>query len=481
MSDADIAYLTAEELLALYGRHELSPVEVVEVLLERIEGIDPQINSFCYVDADGARQHAKAAERLYMQGQEGNTPPLCGVPVGIKDTMMTAGLPTARGSRIYADVVPEEDSPAVTHLRDAGAVLIGKTTTPEFGWKGVTDSPLTGVTRNPWNLEMTPGGSSGGSAAAVAAGLVPMATGTDAGGSIRGPASFTGIVGLKPTFGRVPQYPPSPLQLLSHAGPMTRTVGDAALMLSAIARPDGLDRDPVALPADPVDYVAHCKLGGSGLRLAWSSDLGYAKVRPDVRETVGNAVGAFEDLGATVKSVDMNLDDPLDHWNILWYAAAAYTVSTFSSSECELLDPGYLEIAELGQKITGKEISAAWMEANRVWLELGRVMEGFDLLLTPTMSVTAFPVATEVPLTPEGDTGERDWESAFSYPFNLSRHPAISVPCGLAENGLPVGLQIIGRRFEEAVVLRAAAAFENGQESSIGEAPPGVASLLPGP
>src|SRR3954447_16102352 len=296
----DLCALTATELLDGYRKHELSPVEVTRAVLERIERLNPVLNAFNLV-SERAMDDAKASEARWMSGQPKGL--LDGVPASIKDIILTKGWPTLRGSKTVDPKGPwNDDAPASARLREHGAVILGKTTTPEFGWKGVTDSPLTGITRNPWNPAKTPGGSSGGAAAALASGMGALAVGTDGGGSIRIPCSFTGLFGIKPSFGRVPAWPLSPFGTVAHVGPMTRSVADAALMLNVIALPGA--RDWHALPYSPRDWRAGLDHGIEGLRIAFSADLGYAKVDGEVASVVARAVRLFEDLGAKVEQKD---------------------------------------------------------------------------------------------------------------------------------------------------------------------------------
>src|SRR5687768_14489133 len=287
---SDLCALTATELVDAFRRKTLSPVDVTAAVLKRIEALNPALNAFNLVAAEEAVQHAKAAEARWMRGQPKGL--LDGVPVSIKDIILTRGWPTLRGSRAVDAKGPwNDDAPATARLREHGAVLVGKTTTPEFGWKGVCDSPLTGITRNPWNTAKTPGGSSGGAAAAVAAGMAPLAVGTDGGGSIRIPCSFTGLFGIKPSFGRVPAWPLSPFGTVAHVGPMTRSVADAALLLNVLSQPDA--RDWHALPYEPRDYRMGLEDGVQQLRIAFSANLGYAKVDAEVAKIVSDAVAVF--------------------------------------------------------------------------------------------------------------------------------------------------------------------------------------------
>jgi aspartyl-tRNA(Asn)/glutamyl-tRNA(Gln) amidotransferase subunit A len=454
MSD-DLLYLSAVELAEAYRSARLSPVEVARAVAARIDATHGPLNAFCHRDHPRALKDAEASEARWREGRP--LGPLDGVPVSIKDVALTKGWPTLRGSRTVDRFQKwEEDAPSTARLREAGAVLIGKTTTPEFGWKGVTDGPLTGITRNPWNTDLTPGGSSGGAAAALAAGIGPLATGTDGGGSIRIPAGMTGVFGLKPTFGRVPHAPPSPFGTLAHLGPMSRTVTDAAIMLGALTRPDA--RDPLALPYDDVDYRAALHGGVRGLRVAFSAHLGYVRVEPEVAAIVASAVSAFEELGAIVEAADPGFDNPQEAFRTLWYAGAASLFRTISAAKRRQVEPALMEIVTEGEGIEVLD----YLAAERMRFELGQRMAAFharfDLLLTPTLPITAFAAGREVP---EGWWSPRwfTW-TPFTYPFNLTRQPAASVPCGFTAAGLPVGLQIVGPLYSDALVLRAARAFE---------------------
>jgi aspartyl-tRNA(Asn)/glutamyl-tRNA(Gln) amidotransferase subunit A len=362
-----------------------------------------------------------------------------------------------RGSLAIARDQPWlEDAPATARLRAHGAVLIGKTTTPEFGWKAVTDSPLTGITRNPWDTARTPGGSSGGGAVAAALGMGALHVGTDGGGSIRIPAGFTGIFGLKPSFGRVPAWPASPFGTVAHLGPMTRTVADAALMLNVLALPDS--RDWFALPHDGRDYRVGLDDGVRGLRIAFSPRLGFVDVAAEVAALVARAAGAFVDLGATVEEVDPGIADPIEIFERHWYAGAANLLRGFTAEQRARMDPGLQEIAAAGESIALMDYLSAARRRAELGAALRRFHETYDLLLTPTLPLVAFAAGTERP-DPAAQPRWINW-APFSNPFNLTQQPAASVPCGLTAAGLPVGLQIVGPMHGDAVVLRAARAFE---------------------
>jgi len=449
----DPCSLTAAELLALYRAKRLSPVEATRAVLERIERLNPVLNAFCLVDTEAAIASAMESEARWMKDAPMGA--LDGVPVSIKDVILARGWPTLRGSKTIDPKGPwDDDAPAVARLREAGAVLHGKTTTPEFGWKGVTDSPLTGITRNPRDPRKTPGGSSGGAAAAVASGMGPLAVGTDGGGSIRIPCAFTGLFGIKPTFGRVPAWPPSPMGTVAHVGPIARSVADAALMLMVMSRPDA--RDWTALPYDGRDYREGLEDGVRGLRIAYSANLGYAKVDREVAEIVKKAVRTFDDLGARVEERDPGFEDPQETFSRHWFPGAALVVSSVPAKKRSLIDKGLREIARRGERITALEHFEAAQKRNELGLAMSRFHVHYDLLVTPTLSVAAFDVGREAPKNAES------WVSwtPFTFPFNLTQQPAASIPCGLTKAGLPVGLHIIGPRYAEAQVLRAARAFE---------------------
>ncbi len=452
----DVAYLSAVELIRLYRSKQLSPVEAGEAALARIREHGQAVNAFCLVDEESALRAARESQARWLRGAPCGL--LDGVPVTVKDLLLTRGWPTRRGS---VTIDPErewpDDAPAVSRLREHGAVLLGKTTTPEFGWKGVTDSRLTGVTRNPWNLTKTPGGSSGGAAAACALGLGTLHIGTDGGGSIRIPAGFTGVFGHKPSFGRVPAWPLSPFGTVAHVGPITRTVSDAALMLTVLAQPD--DRDWHALPYDGRDYRIGLEAGVRGLRIAFSPDLGYARVDPEVAEAVRHALGVLEELGAHVEEVPPPFGDPTAVFRTHWYTGAAKLLAGFGEAQRAEMDPGLVEIAAEAE---GYSLSA-YLDAVAQRAALGESMRAFhrtfDLLVTPTLPVAAFDAGRE---TAEPTVQRRwsDW-TPFSYPFNLTQQPACSVPCGFTNAGLPMGMQIVGPMHDDARVLQAARAFES--------------------
>ncbi len=451
----DLCALSATELLAGYRVKALSPVEATRAALERIEKLNPVLNCFNLVDEKGALAAARASEARWKKGAPQGL--LDGVPTSIKDILLTKGWPTLRGSKTVDPKGPwNDDAPAVARLREHGAVLLGKTTTPEFGWKGVTDSPLTGITRNPWDPTKTPGGSSGGSSAAVAAGMGALTVGTDGGGSIRIPCAFTGLFGIKPSFGRVPAWPLSPFGTVAHLGPMTRTVADAALMLNVLSLPDA--RDWHALPYDARDYRVGLEDGVRGLRVAYSPTLGYAKVDAEIAALVKKAAMTFAELGAHVEEANPGFEDAQPLFTLHWFPGAAYVVNNIPEAKRKLMDPGLLEVARDGAKFSVKDIQDAALKRGALGVQMNQFHEKYDLLLTPALPLAAFEAGLEM-----ADVMKQrrwtDW-TPFSYPFNLTQQPACSVPCGLTKAGLPAGLQIVGPKHADALVLRAARAYE---------------------
>jgi aspartyl-tRNA(Asn)/glutamyl-tRNA(Gln) amidotransferase subunit A len=467
----DPALLSAVELRHLYRAKQLSPVETTRAVLERIGRFDPRVNAFCLVDEERAMAAARASEARWQSGAPCGL--VDGVPATIKDLILTRDWPTLRGSLAVArDQLWDEEAPAAARLREHGAVLIGKTTTPEFGWKAVTDCALTGITRNPWDTSRTPGGSSGGAAVAAALGMGALHVGTDGGGSIRIPAGFTGIFGLKPSFGRVPAWPASPFGTVAHVGPMTRTVGDAALMLNVLALPDS--RDWFALPYDGRDYRIGLDDGVRGLKIAFSATLGYVDVEGEVTALAARSAGAFIELGAVVEEVDPGFADPIDIFRAHWYVGAANLLRGFSDDQRARMDPGLEEIAAEGSKTPLMDYLSAVARRAELGAAMRRFHETYDLLLTPTLPLAAFAAGVERP-DPARQPRWINW-APFSNPFNLTQQPAASVPCGLTAAGLPVGLQIVGPMHGDALVLRAARAFEAARPWPMPEAPRVVAA-----
>jgi aspartyl-tRNA(Asn)/glutamyl-tRNA(Gln) amidotransferase subunit A len=457
----DLTQLPAHALLDLYKRGDTSPVEVTQAVLTRAARVNPKINAFSLLDEKSAMASAIESETRWQAHRQSAAPvgALEGVPASIKDLILTKAWPTLRGSRtVDPHQAWDVDAPVTARLREAGAVLLGKTTTPEFGCKGETNSPATGITRNPWNLNKTPGGSSGGTAAAVAAGLGPIGVGTDGAGSVRIPAAFCGNFGLKPSFGRVPAYPLSPFGSVAHLGPHTMSVQDAALMMNVMKRPDA--RDWTSLPYDPVDYTASLNEGIQGLRIAYSPTLGFArKVHPEIASAVADAVKVLESLGAHVEQIDPGFEDPLEITTGLWFLGAWTVWNTLSAAQQSVADPDFKAEAELGARLTALEIQHLNQRRGVLGSMMRQFMQRFDVLVTPAVAIPAFDAlpAGHSPLSPASMLG---W-TPFSYPFNLTQQPASTIPCGLTQDGLPMGLQFVGPMFGDALVLRASKAYEN--------------------
>ncbi|MFF3344977.1 amidase [Streptomyces sp. NPDC002779] len=454
----DLTGLTAGQLLDGYRAGAFSPVDATRAVLERAELIQPEVNAFVRITAEQALAQARASAERWRRGEPAGL--LDGVPVTVKDILLMRGAPTLKGSKTISEQGTwDEDAPSVARLRAHGAVFVGKTTTPEFGWKAVTDSPLTGVTRHPLDPTRTAGGSSGGAAAAVALGAGPLALGTDGGGSVRIPASFCGIFALKPTYGRVPLYPASAFGTLAHVGPMTRDVADAALLLDVIGAPDS--RDWSALGPASGSFLDGLTGGVRGLRVAYSPTLGgQVAVRPAVASAVRGAVERLAGLGAYVEEADPDVTDPVDAFHTLWFCGAARVTRRLGPDQRELLDPGLREIAALGARRNALDYLAAVDVRAELGRRMGRFHDSYDLLVTPTLPITAFEAGAEVPK----GSGHRRWTgwTPFTYPFNMTQQPAATVPVGTDGDGLPVGLQLVAARHRDDLVLRAAHALMSG-------------------
>ncbi|MCE2475446.1 MAG: amidase [Alphaproteobacteria bacterium] len=458
----DLQDATATQLLALYARKVLSPVEVAEAVLARIDALNPRLNCFVVVDAERTLQDARASEARWHKGAPLGA--LDGVPVSVKDLLLTAGWPTRKGSlTVPADGPWEEDAPAVARLREHGAVLLGKTSTPEYGHKGTTSSILCGVTRNPWNPDLTPGGSSGGAGAAVAGGMGPLALGTDGGGSVRIPSSFTGLFGHKPSFGRVPAWPISLFGTVANVGPMARTVADGALLYEVITGPD--HRDFHALPPDDTDYRAAAQAGAEGLRVGYTPDFGMLHaigeqgVDPAVAAVTRDAAAALRRAGADVQEISIEWPrDPVRIFRLIWIMGAARLADDLSAGDYELLDPNLQSFCEAGKTCGLAEYYEAQEGREALWAWLTELFRAgpFDVLLGPTMPVLPFGADQNFP---DG------WESnplawvPFTPIFNLTRHPAASVNAGFSQ-GLPVGVQLVGPWYQDHLVFQAAGALE---------------------
>jgi aspartyl-tRNA(Asn)/glutamyl-tRNA(Gln) amidotransferase subunit A len=457
MSD-DLDAMTAMELRGKIARREVSPVEVTRRALEKAEATQASLNAFFILMPEKALTAAKTAETAVMRGDPLGS--LHGVPLSIKDLIAVGGERFAFGSRCMADNIAAADAPSVERAKTAGAIVIGKTTTSEFGCKGVGDSPLTGITRNPWNLTKTPGGSSAGAAASVAAGITPFALGTDGGGSVRIPGCLTGLAAIKGQFGRIPVWPVSATTTLAHVGPMARTVEDAALLFMACAGYD--ERDPCSVAGLVPDLLAACQQDVKGLRVAYSPTLGYARPDAEVLRVIDAAAKQFETLGCAVELVERVFErDPVDIWAAEFYAGAGTRLRPFLDSKRELIDPAVADILEqaLRQELRGYYNKVFERYALRD--SLRPFFERYDILLSPVLPVTSLDVGKNVP----DHLGDRNLVSSvyYTYPFNLTGQPAATVCAGLAADGMPVGLQIVGRMLGEADVVRAAAAYERSR------------------
>jgi amidase len=475
MPGRDLTFTSAAELVKLYRARRTSPHEVVQTLLSRIDAANPAVNAFVTLARDAAIWNARRATAALKRG--GALSPLFGVPVAIKDVTPTAGIRTTHGSKLFEDHVPAEDALVVQRLRAAGAIVLGKTNTPEFAFGPNTVNTLFGATRNPWDLTRTAGGSSGGSAAALATGMCPLAEGTDLGGSLRGPAAFCGVIGFRTTPGLIPRYP-SALAWDSYSveGPMARTVADTALMLSVMAGPD--DRAPLSYEVDTRQFAAAVKTPSvKGWRVAWTLDLGgLVLVDDEVRAVFEEAVSAFRSMGARMEAACPDMSDVPE---IVRLTRGLLMVARHADKLPEhraVLQPGLVENTEAGLALSAREIAEGELRRTRQWQRVREFFETRDVWLTPTMAVPAFPIehphVLEVNGKPVGKAMQR---SHLTYALSVLGLPAISIPCGFTRAGLPVGLQIVGKRRGEAAVLRAAAAFEAAQPWS-GRVPPVVAA-----
>ena len=454
ISDADpLLTLSAAELGGAYASGRLSPVEVATAALDRAEAIQARCNAFTRIDRPFAMAAARASEARWRSGAPRSA--IDGVPTTIKDIVWVEGWPIRYGSPSTGEVPCATDAPAVARLRAAGVTILGLTTTPEFGWKALTDGPLSGITRNPWNPAMTPGGSSGGAAVAAATGAGVFHLGTDGGGSIRVPSSFTGLVGLKPSYGRVPAYPASAFGTVAHLGPMTRRVDDAMAMLDAMSGRDPQDwlQGPFRLP--PLDREPR---GFAGATVGVWSRPPCGAVDPEIAARFAAVVDDLRGLGAEVVPVDLPAGDHLATFTVLWSSGAATRAAALPPEARANLDPGLREIVAAGDAFG----AVRYVEAMAHRADFGRRMDAlldrFDILVSPATPIPAFEAGHEVP-PGSGMTRWFEW-AGFSFPINLSQQPAASVPCGLTGSGLPIGLQIVGPRGEDSRVMGFAKAFE---------------------
>ena len=456
----NLAFTSALTLLDLYRRRQASPVEALQACLAQIAKHGDALNAFAFLDEEGALAGARESEARWQRGAPDGA--LDGVPVTIKDLILTRGWPTLRGSKTIDPAGPwTTDAPVTARLREARAIIVGKTTTPEMGWKAVTDSPLIGIARNPWDPTMTPGGSSGGAGIAAATGMAALHVGTDGGGSIRIPASFCGVFGLKPSFGRVPAWPLSPTGTVAHLGPMTRTVSDAALMMNTISRPDV--RDWHSLPHDARDYLAELDAGVGGVRIAWSPRLGKFDVDPEVGALVADALRGFTEAGASVEEVDPPLPGVHEIFRTHWWIGCYNAVRGVAPGRRASMDPGLRRIAEEAAALRLDDYLGAIADRSALGVTFREFHLHHDLLVTPTVAVAPFTAGRVAPESLGDVAGDWTRWASFSYPFNLTQQPAATVPCGFTKSGLPVGMQIVGAMHDDRAVLRAARAFERAR------------------
>lgn len=449
----DLCRLGAAELAAAYGNGTLSPLEVARATMDRAEAINAAYNAFTFVDRKGALDAAAASEARWRAGE-----PLSdvdGVPTTLKDIVWVRGWSVRYGSATTPSAAQDDDAPSVALMRRAGAVFIGQTTTPEFGWKAVTDSRLFGVTRNPWNPEKTSGGSSGGAAVAAAVGAGVFHLGTDGGGSIRVPASFTGIVGHKPTFGRVAAYPASAFGTVAHIGPMTRSAADTAAMLKAMAGRDLRDWAQGAGRLSPLDGQ---QTALEGKRIGYWSTPPVGTVDRQVAASVEAAIAVLVSAGAVVERIQLPGDDLLDLFHHHWFTGAAARLSAIPEAARAGIDPGFLDVARAGAAYSSTDLVKAQVRRADYGAAMDRLLSDYDFIVSPGTALPAFDAGLEVPA---GSAFSRwtEW-AGFSFPINLSQQPACVIPCGLTEDGLPIGFQIIGARGEDGQVLAAAATLE---------------------
>jgi aspartyl-tRNA(Asn)/glutamyl-tRNA(Gln) amidotransferase subunit A len=464
----DLGEMSATELAALFASRAASPVEATRASLARIEAFDPEVNAFAYVVPEMALEAARASEARWAKGEPAS--PIDGAPTTIKELTAVKGIPWRRGSALGDKTPSTREILIVERLKAAGAVILGTTCSPEFGWKGVTHGPAFGNTVNPWRIDRASGGSSGGAAVSAALNLGVLHEGSDGAGSIRIPSSFCGVFGFKPTFGWIPADAPTALFELAHRGPLTRTVEDATLFLGVTTggSPRALYGD---CPAEVPDWRASLEAGVAGMKIGYSRDLGYAEVDPAVAAAVDRAAERMASLGAIVEEVDPGFASPQEALLVLWYAAEARGVDLAKPTpdQLALMDPGLVAIAEKGRTFTAIDYVAAHQVAAELKVTMAKFHEAYDALMLPTMPITALEAGVDIPR----GSAMKDWSdwSPFTYPFNLTGQPAVSVPCGFDDGGLPIGLQFVGRRFDDVTVLRLAAAYQRAFPEPFPSAP----------
>jgi len=453
MTDS-IGFRSAVALRADIAARRISPVEIIEHILDRIRRLDGRIGSYYTINGN-AREAAGEAERAVLRGDP--LGPLHGVPFSVKDLIVTAGLRTTRGSALFADFVPSFNAPTVERALAAGAILIGKTATSEFGWKPDTDCPLFGTARNPWDLARSPGGSSGGASAAVAAGLGPLALATDAGGSTRLPAAYCGVFGMKPSFGRVPIYPTPIADSLVHVGLMTRTVADSALLLSVLAGPDERDRNSLPDTADMSSLAAAPDL--KDLRVAWCPKFGGFQIDPEAAKICADAVRHYQRAGFQIDEIAIELPDTAVAFDTLFKGLFGAQVVDALPKWRTKMDPSFVDVVEAGARLTAYDLAKTNPVRAALWDSLRKVFERYHFLLLPVTGALPHRVQHDGEETPALQVPATE-RLGFLYPFNLTGQPAASIPCGWTDSGLPVGIQLVGRRFQDRGVLQLAAQCE---------------------
>ena len=470
MKDEDICFMPAWEMKEKIRTREISSQEITEIIIERIEKINPIINAYCTPTFDLARHTAKKADKAVKDGEKLGL--FQGIPISIKDETETKGIRTTYGSLLFENNIPRKDEAVVKRLRDAGAVILGKTNTPAFGYKGETDNLIFGVTKNPWNLERTTGGSSGGAAGTVASGLGPIAIGSDGGGSIRIPSCFCGLYGLKSTFGRVPQNTmklSGYLGTFNHKGPLVRYVKDAALVLDIIAGQD--DSDRYSVPKPNYSYLEKLDEKPTRLKIGYSLDLGFAEaLDPEVEKSVLNGIQKFEEFGWLIEKSRIKLRNPKSTFSTIWSSGFAYLLGPYLKAGKDKMDPGLVDMINLGYTFSTNEIKISEVQREIIYEEICKVFKKFDILITPTLACPAFELGKSQIIEEEtmktgiiidGKNVTAAGWLPFTYPFNASGHPAASIPCGWSSDGLPIGMQIVGKRFDELTVLQVSKAFED--------------------
>ncbi|MFW9900772.1 MAG: amidase [Candidatus Thorarchaeota archaeon] len=463
MKKEELCYMSACEMADKIRSQELTSLEITETIIERIEKINPIINAYCTPTFQLARDMATIADKAVKTSRNGeNLGLLHGIPTSIKDLETTKGIRTTLGCKIYENFIPKRDSIIVKRIKDAGAIILGKTNTPSLGYKGVTDNLIFGVTKNPWNLEKTCGGSSGGAAAAVASGLGPLASGSDGGGSIRIPSSFCGVYGFKPNFGRVPHEDMKvvgSLGTLEHKGPIVRCVEDAALMLDVLTGEHYLDR--YSLPKPNYSYLEKLYELPHYVKIGFSFDLGFAKaLDSEVKKAVMKGIEKFEKFNWLIEKSDIKLQEALNtHW-ILWTTSFAHRLKPYLDQWKDKLDPQLIEVVKIGLNYSVDNIKWAEIQREMVYEEISRFFNNFDILITPTLACSSFNWDLQFPNIIDGKEVSAGAWLPFTYPFNLSGHPAASIPCGWSDEGVPIGMQIVGKRLDELLVLQVSKAFE---------------------